>query len=122
MGDSTMKITDIRAALLLAWSSTTSSSPTEWSRKNPAAGQCAVTSLVIQDLLGGRILRADVNGISHYWNCLPTGAEVDLTRGQFDRDTIIPRGEPRSRDYILSFPSTRKRYRQLKRRCKELYK
>jgi hypothetical protein len=61
----------------------------DWSDHNSALGQCASTALVIQDHLGGELLLADVfhadgtrQGV-HYWNRLPNGREVDLTREQF---------------------------------------
>jgi hypothetical protein len=67
----------------------------DWSAHNPARGQCASTALVIQDHLGGELLLADVlradgsrQGV-HFWNQLPGGQEVDLTREQFiDGETI----------------------------------
>lgn len=71
----------------------------DWSAANPARGQCAVTALVVQDLLGGELLLAEVSHADgshqglHYWNRLSGGAEVDLTRGQFSRAEII--GPPR---------------------------
>jgi hypothetical protein len=59
-----------------------------WTPANRASGQCAVTSLVVRDLLGGRLLEAEVlrpdgsrQGF-HYWNRLP-GFDLDLTREQF---------------------------------------
>jgi hypothetical protein len=59
-----------------------------WTPANQASGQCAVTSLVVRDLLGGRLLEAEVlrpdgsrQGF-HYWNRLP-GFDLDLTREQF---------------------------------------
>ncbi len=70
----------------------------DWCPDNPARGQCGVTALVLQDLLGGDVLLAEVRYPSgerqgcHYWNRLPAGVEVDLTRGQFtDRELV---GEP----------------------------
>lgn len=60
-----------------------------WSESNPASGQCASTALVVQDLLGGELLVADVKGDGgapqgvHYWNRLAGGIELDLTREQF---------------------------------------
>ena len=49
--------------LTRAWSVETSS---KWRRDNPACGQCSVTALVVQDLLGGEILKTNVGapGIS----------------------------------------------------------
>jgi hypothetical protein len=51
-------------------------------------GQCGTTSLVLNDYLGGDLVVADVfvndlkDGV-HYWNRLPDGRVVDLTRDQF---------------------------------------
>jgi hypothetical protein len=40
-------------AIRRAWCRDTSTDATAWSESNPAAGQCAVTSLVLQDTYGG---------------------------------------------------------------------
>ena len=79
-----------------------------WSLDNPARGQCGVTSLVVQDLVGGDLIMSEVlnpdgtrQGVQ-YWNRL--GAlDVDLTRRQFTdgeqigpgRAVTRPAGEPR---------------------------
>ncbi|MDQ6730583.1 MAG: hypothetical protein M3022_09835 [Actinomycetota bacterium] len=66
-----------------------------WSPENPARGQCAVTALVVQDLLGGEILIAEVHHTDgtrqsvHYWNRISDGVEVDLTREQFTASEVI---------------------------------
>lgn len=101
-------------ALRLAWCAETSSDPT-WSAKNPALGQCAVTALVVQDRLGGDLLRTTVDGVSHYFNRLPDGTELDLTRDQFP-EWAPTEVEPRSREYVLSFPATAARYDLLRER------
>ena len=103
-----------REALQHAWSRETTSDPDVWSPGCPAWGQCAVTALVVQDLFGGQLLRAQVEGASHYWNELEGGTQIDLTREQFESNDFRPGPiETRSRDYVLSFPSTRSRYDQL---------
>jgi len=104
------------ARLEQAWSRDTSSDPKHWSASNPAWGQCAVTSLIVQDLLGGQLLRSTVGTISHYWNKLPSGDELDLTRQQFGDQTEMGPVELRTRKYVLSFPETVRRYDALKRR------
>lgn len=53
----------------------------EWSEDNKALGQCAVTSLIIYDLFGGRIIYDKAN--LHIWNELPDGTQQDFTRKQF---------------------------------------
>jgi len=106
----------VTRALARSWSRDTSAVPDVWSEKTPALGQCAVSALVVQDLFGGELLRCDVGLTSHYWNGLPTGGEVDLTRHQFGSDFHPRSVENRSRDYVLSFPNTRTRYAKLRRR------
>lgn len=100
----------------LAWSKDTSSDPEGWGPENPAYGQCAVTALVVQDKLGGVLLRAKVGDVSHYWNRTDHGDEIDLTREQFPDGTEIGPGAERSREYVLSFPDTERRYQRLRER------
>jgi ADP-ribose pyrophosphatase YjhB (NUDIX family) len=77
-----------------------------WSETNPAWGQCASTASVVQDLLGGELLMADVQRADgmpagvHYWNRLAGGLELDLTREQFRAGELLdePRGVPRPAD------------------------
>ena len=79
-----------------------------WSADEPARGQCGVTALVVQDLLGGDLIMSEVlhadgtrQGV-HYWNRLGE-LDVDLTRRQFTdgeqvgpgRVVTRPAGEPR---------------------------
>ena len=61
------------------WSSATS---TLWRADNPAAGQCSVTALLLQEMLGGCILKTRVGSAWHYYNDLGDG-RVDLTAAQF---------------------------------------
>ena len=75
----------------------------EWSERNPARGQCGVTALVIQDLLGGELLVAEVwhtdgsrQGM-HYWNRLSGGLELDLTRAQFKNGERVGRPDVMTR-------------------------
>jgi hypothetical protein len=100
---------DLIEAIRLSWSAETTADG-EWSRDRPSKGQCAVTALVVQDHLGGELLRATVGPVSHYWNRLPDGTIVDLTRDQFP--SFSPVGvESRTREYVLSYPATAERYR-----------
>jgi hypothetical protein len=87
----------------------------DWSGANPSRGQCGSTALVIHDLLGGELLIAEVlrtdgsrQGV-HYWNLLPDGSALDLTREQFADDEVIQ--QPR----ILRRPAGRPN------RCAEQY-
>ncbi|MEU8005107.1 NUDIX hydrolase [Catellatospora sp. NPDC049111] len=79
----------------------------DWRPENPSRGQCGVTALVVHDLLGGELVLGEVfeDGVRrgyHYWNRLPDGTEVDLTRDQFRPgetvtggvDVVRPAGSP----------------------------
>jgi len=92
-------LTEVERAIRVSWSADTCD-PVDlpWSPANAAKGQCGVTALVVQDLLGGELLMAEVlhadgsrQGV-HYWNRLHGGAELDLTREQFARGEVV--GEP----------------------------
>ncbi|MEV4517689.1 hypothetical protein AB0K00_53115 [Dactylosporangium sp. NPDC049525] len=92
-------LTAIERAFRDAWGADTCM-PEElkaWSSQNPARGQCGPTSLVLCELIGGDLMRADVHrdGVhigGHYWNRLPSGIEIDLTRQQFGADEVVDAG------------------------------
>jgi len=91
------KIGEIQSALIESWSLETS---TKWKKSNPALGQCGVTALIAQDMLGGEILKTRVVkaphiDIWHYYNNIG-GRIIDFTETQFD--------EPITYDIV---PSTR---------------
>jgi hypothetical protein len=88
---------DIEAAVRSAWARDTCDpvDADDWSAANPARGQCGTTALTINDLLGGELLVAEVlradgsrQGV-HWWNRLPDGTEIDLTREQFASHEVI---------------------------------
>lgn len=117
----TPSISDLHVVLRRCWSYETAVPDTIWDPNVPAKGQCAVTALIVQDYLGGDLLRTmnprDTAGrfpISHYFN-LVDGREVDLTRSQFwlwePGEIII-----RDREYVLSNESTAMRYEKLRER------
>jgi hypothetical protein len=96
---------ETEAAIRAAWGRDTSDDPDEWSEENPARGQCAVTALLIRELLGGEILVANVlrdgrRVDRHAWNRLPSGLTLDLTREQFTNGEHL--GEPAAEEPILT--------------------
>jgi hypothetical protein len=103
----------LAGVLRRSWSRDTSYDPLSWCPENSAWGQCAVTALVLQDLLGGDLMFGEVNGFQHYWNRLPGNSEVDLTLQQFESVDRIEHRRKADRAYVLSFPDTRRRYRKL---------
>jgi hypothetical protein len=104
------------------WSAETSYAPKEWSVKNPSLGQCATTVLVIQDYLGGKIVKGKVHlkdGTieTHFWNCIDDkNIEIDATCFQYadNIDTVIPKPVSPTREEILAYPDTKRRYNLLK--------
>ena len=69
-----------------------------WREDNPAWGQCDVTALVVNDLLGGDLVCGEAYTADgarrgyHWWNRLPSGLEVDLTYDQFRRGETVAEG------------------------------
>ena len=120
-----MDIKQLEAILEESWTKETSEDPENWTKENPAYGQCAVTALVVHDYFGGRLLWApaklpDGREIPHYFNETATSEIIDLTKAQFPEGTIIPEGNdkkknfPSTRDFVLSHPLTVQRYNCLK--------
>jgi hypothetical protein len=56
-------LADIETVIRSSWSEKTCDPVDlrEWSPETPARGQCGVTALVVQDLLGGELLVAEVH-------------------------------------------------------------
>ena len=87
----------------------TSADPAGWAVTNPMWGHCAVVASIVEEVFGGEILRASLEGTpfahmrSHYWNRLPDGREVDLTESQFGGNRPALVGVPRSREEILDW-------------------
>ncbi|RPK75158.1 hypothetical protein EES44_01270 [Streptomyces sp. ADI96-15] len=91
---------DIEAAVRASWGAdtTTPAHRPHWSPDNPARDQCGVTAMVLNDLLGGELVRGvvRVDGVQtdfHWWNRLGAGVEIDLTREQFAPEEIVSNGE-----------------------------
>ncbi|MDP3966563.1 MAG: deaminase [archaeon] len=120
---------DFKRILRKSWSKETTSDPKRWSEDNPAWGQCAVTSVLAQDVFGEEIVWAEValpNGekISHYFNS-GGNFDEDFSKEQFPKGTKIPVGVSKTkefnstREYVLSYEPTRIRYNLLKSNFKE---
>jgi hypothetical protein len=72
---------EIQRALRRAWSSSTAS---QWTANNPAAGQCNVTALLIHELFGGELLKTPLPDGDHFYNRIE-GQRYDFTASQFDQ-------------------------------------
>jgi len=109
-------LSEIQAVLRESWGPETCDPHdlANWHRDNPARGQCGTTALVVHELLGGDLMLAEVyeHGTQtghHYWNRLPDGSEVDLTREQFHPGETIGVGR------VVQVPP------DAPRRCREQY-
>lgn len=108
-----------------SWNRSTSSCPEEWSILNRARGQCAITALVVQDAIGGGLVRTvattpDGREESHYATIHEHGVIIDLTASQFPEGTEFGPWEARTREYVLSYPETVERYLTFARRLNEI--
>ncbi|CAM5254181.1 hypothetical protein STENM223S_10170 [Streptomyces tendae] len=90
-------LTDIEQAVRASWSAETCTPEyrSRWTGDNPARDQCGVTAMVLNDLLGGELIRGEVHVDGervdyHWWNRLGRGVEIDLTREQFGpRENVV---------------------------------
>lgn len=83
-------VDELRSHFLAAWGPDTCypNMREEWTPETPSRDQCGMTALVVQDILGGDLVLAEVHAAGaqvghHYWNRLPDGSDVDLTADQF---------------------------------------
>ena len=111
-----MRVTlaEVEAAVRSAWSPETAFAREDSRAPEKASagrGQCGPTALVVQDLLGGELVIAEVtvagvvDGV-HYWNRFGA-VDVDLTRDQFLDDEVVggPRVVQRPSDGIKPGPA-----------------
>lgn len=105
----------------------TSADPDNWSDNNPLWGHCAVVSLLAQDVFGGEIYRGSLKHVpkyaylsSHFWNKIGNKM-FDFTQSQYPDISYqdLP-AEIRTREEILSYPDTLRRYTLLKERYARL--
>lgn len=128
----TSELMELRKKLEKAWSRRTAhpDSKRRWSRSQPSIGQCYVTALIVQDLFGGELIRSklqvlgqvengktagDILAISHVWNRLSDGTEVDLTADQFEGG-IVPYPVTKGIKTHVGAKRSNPRYKLLKRR------
>ena len=116
-----MKLEELESKLKKSWSKDTCSPglKNDWCSDNPSMGQCAITALVVNDFLGGKIMRCMASTGSHYYNLIDNEI-VDLTVSQFLGE--IPeyeKGAERTREYLLGNEDTRNRYLKLLNNLRE---
>lgn len=118
-----MTLKQLEKIIRRCWSRETCFPPirSQWTPENPAFGQCLPTALLVYKYFGGRILHCRHQ--HHWWNRLPDGREVDLTRSQFSNNVIFCVDRVDSARRYLRSKETRKRRPFLEdifKRCKRL--
>ncbi|WP_211227189.1 YunG family protein [Saccharospirillum impatiens] len=79
---------ELEIALRKSWSLESTEEPENWTLSNPSRGQCGISSLIVNDYFGGKLVLWKVfignKQIGfHYSNELPDGTKVDVTSDQF---------------------------------------
>lgn len=87
---------DLDKALRASWAADTCSpdDQADWQPGNPAWGHCDITALIVNDVFGGDLIVGEVHRDGtqrgfHWWNRLPSGVELDLTREQFQHGQTV---------------------------------
>jgi hypothetical protein len=93
-------LVDLERAIRTSWSLDTCDpvDRADWHPDNPSRGQCGVTAMVLNDLLGGELVIGEVHVAGertgmHYWNRFGAGIDVDLTREQFRPEESVVGGQ-----------------------------
>ncbi len=110
-----MEVGKLKQLLKQSWDRDTCSPSLrdKWSEDNPSLGQCAITSLIVNDFFGGKIMRCMASTGSHYYNLIDDKI-IDLTSEQFgDEKLNYDAGEERDIEYLLSNEDTKARYIKL---------
>ncbi|WP_329130747.1 YunG family protein [Streptomyces sp. NBC_00670] len=119
-------LADIETAVRSSWSAETATPEfrEHWTRDNPARDQCGVTAMMLNDLLGGELIRGEVHVDGrrvdyHWWNRLGMGIEIDLTREQFAPEEIVVGGTVIPRPPTTEWRRLREEYELLRDRVLE---
>ncbi|WP_251145660.1 hypothetical protein [Streptomyces sp. McG3] len=122
----TYLLSDIEQALRSSWSAETCTPEyrDRWTPDNPARDQCGVTAMVLNDLIGGELIRGEVHvdGVRtdfHWWNRLGPGVEIDLTREQFGPEETVVGGDVIVRPPVGEWRRLREEYAILRDRVAE---
>lgn len=121
-----MTIELLLEALSASWSRETAykNDRKYWSESSREVGQCTVTSIIVYDYFGGKIIRgfSEKYNIFHYWNEV-NGQKIDLTfkqfcenKGDIDFKNIIIK----KKEDLLHIRNVKERYEILRQRV-ELY-
>lgn len=110
-----MKIEELKQLLTLAWNYKICSPRLndDSNKEKSLIEQCAITSLIVNDLLGGKIMRCMSPFGNHYYNLID-GKIIDLIGEQFlDEKPKYEDGLEITREYLLSNDDIKNMYEKL---------
>ena len=117
-----LNINKLRCACCNSWDNDTCfpECKDDWNKENKSLGQCAITALIVNDYLGGKIKKCEVENskISHYYNEIEK-QDIDFTRGQFDENVKLINDKYKIREDMIKTEHTKVRYELLKERVNE---
>lgn len=119
-----ISLSDLIEALPYAWNNETRGNE-KYHGDHPAAGQCTVSSLLIQRHHGGEIVRCEVGGdssygrIIHYFNQIK-GAWIDSTAGQFSKRSPRRKFQVEPKESLYIFRDTWQRVDLLEYRVRDI--
>lgn len=107
-----MKLDELERIIKISWTKETCypTNQNDWNKDNPSLGQCEISTLIVNDFMGGKIMRCMCGNSIHYYNIINNNI-VDLTRDQYEYlSPEYSNGQERTREYILSNEDTKRRY------------
>lgn len=110
-----MKIEELKQLLTLAWNYKICSHrlTDELNKENDSIEQCAIISLAVNDLFGGKIMRCMSPHENHYYNLIEDKI-IDLTSEQFlDEKPKYEDSLEITREYLLSNTDTKNMYEKI---------
>ena len=112
-----MTQSEIATAIEACWSIETTYCVENYINRDPAWGNCAVTALLVQELLGGELMQGwaiepGQARTAHYWNRV-SGYDLDLTWRQFVQGTILTDTALADYNVLIENEWMRERYENL---------
>lgn len=104
------------SAIRFAWSYETCD---DWDPADPAHHQCGVSSLIVQDYLGGTIVRNKIGDEVVYFVRLNDGTEVFHQQTYAGQPKMFATDQPQSRGKVMRI-AEEPRYRIMSHRVKDL--
>ena len=83
----------------------------DWGIDNQSYGQCAISAIAIQEIMGGEIAKINIGETkTHYFNII-NGNVYDITKDQFQFPVQYSPNQIVSKEHLLSNQKTAKRYK-----------